>query len=319
MKQDVKIFDIEDPLWALTGEEIAQFPDDKVYSSQKNLTVLSPRHPVSLKQLANMDPEKLSDYAIALTAQNSCLKTKAERDLLTGVLNRGTIDDMVKKSIARSFRSEHAVYVALSDIDNFKSFNDTYGHQVGDSVLIDTSNLVSRSLREEDIFGRYGGEEFVLVFNNGITADDVEKIVNEKREMIASYELNDPKYGSPRITASFGVANSYESPECVALCANPNDNTRGNIRSVQDIMDATEHTTAQTKLFTLDEINTANRIYEMARSEASKKLERTPENGEVANHIEANKYGLARNFLYKLADERLYQAKEAGKNCVIMR
>lgn len=318
MKGDLTIHGVQDPIYSLSAKEIANFPDDKAFSRQENLSVLSPRHPVSLRYLSETDPIKLADYATAITSQNACLKKKAEKDLLTGVFNRGTLDDMLRKSVARGFRNEHAVFVAMSDIDNFKNFNDTYGHQLGDDVLKGTSKAIEASLREEDVFGRYGGEEFALVLNNGITSQEVKNIVDRNRTLVENYKINHPEHGSPEITASFGVASTYESPECIALCSNPDDTRRGNLKTITDIVDATKYTTISTKSYSPTERKTADKIYKKALQSAQEaKLETTPEN--IASHIEAEKYKLAIGFLYELADKRLYKAKEAGKNCVIMK
>jgi diguanylate cyclase len=92
------------------------------------------------------------------------LVTKLVReDQLTGALNRRGLDDALEREIARAERAAAPLCIALVDIDNFKRINDTYGHQVGDIVLVHLVAIIRETIRANDLIGRYGGEEFLLL------------------------------------------------------------------------------------------------------------------------------------------------------------
>jgi diguanylate cyclase len=84
-------------------------------------------------------------------------------DQLTGALNRRGLDDAMERETARAERNGTAMCVALIDIDNFKKINDGYGHQVGDIVLVHLVAIIKETIRTNDLIGRYGGEEFLLL------------------------------------------------------------------------------------------------------------------------------------------------------------
>lgn len=88
------------------------------------------------------------------------------RDHLTDVYNRRFIYEVLEEIIEDSKREKAIFSVAIIDIDNFKSINDQYGHQVGDDILVKFTKIIKNSLRSHDILGRYGGEEFILIINH---------------------------------------------------------------------------------------------------------------------------------------------------------
>lgn len=105
----------------------------------------------------------------------------ASIDLLTEVFNRHSLLQILNHEMARSSRGNRNFSVAMLDLDRFKHFNDTYGHDAGDAVLKNFAQTVKSNLREYDVFGRYGGDEFVLIFPNtdGKTASGVvSRLVN---------------------------------------------------------------------------------------------------------------------------------------------
>lgn len=136
-----------------------------------------------------------------LIASNKKLKQLATTDELTGILNRRTIITTLKNEMKRTNRTNSHFCLIMFDIDYFKKVNDTYGHNTGDIVLKSISNDVKRRIRDTDIFGRWGGEEFIILVPNTSVKNAV-VLAEELRKSISELDL--PHVG--HITASFGVS-----------------------------------------------------------------------------------------------------------------
>ena len=98
-----------------------------------------------------------------LVAATDVLQYKATHDELTGLLNRASIAELLRRELERAKRHGGACGVILGDIDHFKSVNDTHGHGAGDSVLREAARRLTAGVRAYDAVGRYGGEEFLIV------------------------------------------------------------------------------------------------------------------------------------------------------------
>jgi diguanylate cyclase (GGDEF)-like protein/PAS domain S-box-containing protein len=138
------------------------------------------------------------------------LKVLATIDSLTGIYNRYSLNEKIDAEIRRVKRYSGSFALMMFDIDFFKKVNDTYGHDVGDYVLQQFSKIVSDSIRDTDIFGRWGGEEFILLAPN----EEIEgaKYLAEKiRKNIENYNFEDVK----KITVSIGfsVCDGYSEKE----------------------------------------------------------------------------------------------------------
>jgi len=103
---------------------------------------------------------------LELKANRDILKQLAITDGLTKLYNHSHIHERLAEEISGSRRHKFALSVAMLDIDNYKKINDSYGHKTGDKVLVRVAGLIRRMLRKEDVAGRYGGEEFMLVLPN---------------------------------------------------------------------------------------------------------------------------------------------------------
>lgn len=124
----------------------------------------------------------------------------AARDPLTNIYNRKGLFDILKQKIGEVHRYERALSVIFFDIDHFKQINDTYGHDAGDKVLIELSQMVSRGIRQSDIFARWGGEEFLIVLPE--TSKERAVMLAEKlRTTIENHSFGKIE----NITCSFGV------------------------------------------------------------------------------------------------------------------
>jgi diguanylate cyclase (GGDEF)-like protein/PAS domain S-box-containing protein len=136
------------------------------------------------------------------------LRRLATTDSLTNINNRRNFLDLAQKEIARSIRYNHSFSMVMLDIDYFKKVNDTYGHSVGDQVLIEFCKVCMQELRDDDIMGRLGGEEFAIALVECDTAEAV--IVAERiRQAVASHTVITGKK-EICITVSLGVVGIWK-------------------------------------------------------------------------------------------------------------
>lgn len=130
----------------------------------------------------------------------------AGHDSLTDLLNRGRIEWVLRHLIEDTNKTHHTFSAIMIDIDSFKHINDTYGHSVGDDVLIRLADIMKNGVRPTDYAGRWGGDEFVILLPD-TDIDQSEKVADRMRKNFAEADiLPDGK----AVTASFGVTTSYE-------------------------------------------------------------------------------------------------------------
>lgn len=132
--------------------------------------------------------------------QNKRLEYLATTDKLTNIYNRAKLDEIFQNEIDRSIRFGHTFVFCILDIDYFKSINDTYGHQIGDKVLIEFAKLLKQNIRKTDYVGRWGGEEFVII-SPETNIDGAKIFFNHLQSKIRTSDFEQ----ITNITASFGV------------------------------------------------------------------------------------------------------------------
>ncbi|MGO9954361.1 MAG: CHASE domain-containing protein [Dissulfurispiraceae bacterium] len=125
----------------------------------------------------------------------------ASIDKLTALINRQTLDKTISREIERAMRYHHPLSVIMFDIDHFKRINDTYGHLMGDSVLREVAVLAQANLRTSDSFGRWGGEEFMIVLPE-TSIEEADLAAEKLRCLFERQNI----IGINELTASFGVA-----------------------------------------------------------------------------------------------------------------
>jgi diguanylate cyclase (GGDEF)-like protein len=129
------------------------------------------------------------------------LKEQALRDPLTGLYNRRFLEEMTNQHVARIRRDKGSIGFLFLDIDNFKEFNDTYGHNAGDAVLQNLSRILSKSVRESDTASRYGGEEFLVLFINTSSQEILTRAENIRKE----FETSPTDYDGTLLPATFSA------------------------------------------------------------------------------------------------------------------
>jgi diguanylate cyclase (GGDEF)-like protein len=138
------------------------------------------------------------------------LKNVAKRDSLTGALNRHGLRDELAKAATRGDGEFFPLAIVFMDIDHFKRINDLHGHSVGDSVIKQLSDVIAGAVQRDDIFARWGGEEFLLIFP-GTNPADARAIAERLRRSIAG--LSWPQ--GLKVTGSFGVAQAIAGDDLV--------------------------------------------------------------------------------------------------------
>ncbi|MCQ2740869.1 MAG: sensor domain-containing diguanylate cyclase [Alphaproteobacteria bacterium] len=170
------------PFWLLTSANIIDYNYDvALYSAFQDITSRKSREAI--------------------------LQNQAMRDPLTSLYNRRYFEEEVKKMIIQAKNNRQPYSVLMLDADFFKKVNDTYGHKVGDKVLIELASMAEKDLREKDIVARYGGEEFV-VFLPDITAEQAYKVADRLRQNIASIVVKSDDGQDVLFTVSVGVSSS---------------------------------------------------------------------------------------------------------------
>lgn len=135
---------------------------------------------------------------------NEKLKLLGLTDALTGIHNRRYFMQRLEEEVVRGLRQELPVSCLFIDIDHFKSFNDLYGHSVGDQVLRDVANIIKKQMRLSDVLARYGGEEFAVLLSNTDT-NLAQEIAERIRIAIADAILNvDHLEDDLNVTVSIG-------------------------------------------------------------------------------------------------------------------
>ena len=107
---------------------------------------------------------RISDhYQNMMRDLNRALEETSSRDPLTGLLNRRALMETIKQEVQRAARTGDSFVVAMLDVDHFKAVNDRFGHETGDRALVELAGVLVESLREYDLCGRWGGEEFLVL------------------------------------------------------------------------------------------------------------------------------------------------------------
>ncbi len=143
-----------------------------------------------------------------LTEAYRKLEKLARRDELTNLYNRRVMEELIANEVKRTHRTKRGFALAIADLDNFKSINDTYGHYCGDLVLKTMAKIIHSSLRSTDYVGRWGGEEFLLLFPE--TTCSGAQIVMERIRHLVEKESVVFKDKKIKVTITIGFSYQHE-------------------------------------------------------------------------------------------------------------
>jgi diguanylate cyclase len=187
--------------------------------------------------------EKATQRAEDLKRQLSEAQKDAETDALTGLANRKAVNKKLSE-VNEQFEADGVAFcVVMTDIDHFKKFNDTHGHQVGDAILKKVAATLNDNVKGMDLPGRYGGEEFILILpKTGLS--DACRLAEKIRETMAKqrHKLANSEQEVGIVTLSFGVAQAKpgDTEESLVKRADAalylaKDSGRNNVKSEQDL------------------------------------------------------------------------------------
>ncbi|HXN16962.1 MAG TPA: diguanylate cyclase [Candidatus Binatus sp.] len=162
-----------------------------------------PFHPEEL--LARVEVgRRLVELHRQVEAKNRLLEELALTDSLTGLPNRRAIDEWAPRQLSGASRHGFPFWVVMADLDNFKSVNDSSGHDAGDKVLKRFADILKTNSRRSNICGRIGGEEFLFI----LTHADKENVVSVVERVRKQFEEQDFFFGNRvvKVTASFGIS-----------------------------------------------------------------------------------------------------------------
>ncbi len=161
--------------------------------------------PVHLRESGIPGERRLARAFNAASGAFIQVEARATHDRLTGIPNRETLLATLAAEVERAGRHYKSLSVAFIDIDRFKPINDTYGHAAGDTVLRQVARLLAEGVRISDTFGRYGGEEFMLILPE-TTPEDAHWLAEELRELVMQEPLRIAGDQTIKTTISIGIA-----------------------------------------------------------------------------------------------------------------
>ncbi|MGD0793188.1 MAG: diguanylate cyclase [Terriglobales bacterium] len=183
-------------LGVLCLERPSQSPNFSLRSAENQMEALA--------RQASAVGERISS-ALANLRLREVLRSQSIRDPLTGLFNRRYMEESLEREVRRAARNEECVTLLMLDIDRFKQFNDTFGHQAGDTLLRALGDFLSQRTRGQDVACRYGGEEFVLILA-GADIDIGCKRAELLREELKQLTVQHAGQVLGRITLSIGIS-----------------------------------------------------------------------------------------------------------------
>lgn len=171
-----------------------------------------------LEELNKTLEKKVEEKTKSLVQAIEKLNLLASKDSLTNIFNRRMLDEFISQETLKSKRYKQKLSLIMIDIDNFKDVNDNFGHQIGDEVIISLTKIVSKNIRESDIFGRWGGEEFIIILPE-TSIEDAYIVAENLRKKVQNHNFE--KVGSK--TISLGVTQFNPSEDILEFIKRTDD------------------------------------------------------------------------------------------------
>ncbi len=171
-------------------------------SSVEDLFEITIHHPSEISGILSEAKDLLT---IQILSRVQELEEKSQRDSLTGARNRGYFDETLKREFCLSTQHTLPLTIAMIDLDHFKNINDTYGHLVGDAILVAVVSAIYGQIRQNDTLSRYGGEEFAIILP-GTPLASAKKLMARLKDSIADISHKLESNQSVSVTASIGIA-----------------------------------------------------------------------------------------------------------------
>jgi diguanylate cyclase (GGDEF)-like protein len=198
-----------DAIWRHTADQMAriervtQLSDAYQSMAHERELGLYDRFDRQLRRLTRI--ARISDhYQSMMRDLNVALLETSNRDPLTGLLNRRALMEMIKQEVQRASRGGESFVVAMLDVDHFKAVNDRYGHETGDRALVELAGVLGKNLREYDLCGRWGGEEFLVLLPN-TQSEAAQRVMDRLVGAVRSLTIAAGD-GVLRLTVSIGMA-----------------------------------------------------------------------------------------------------------------
>ncbi|MDP3705506.1 MAG: GGDEF domain-containing protein [Legionellaceae bacterium] len=189
--------------------------------SSGKINVLQDRNArlLSTLQLLHLEEEKLIDEGgvktqyviqnfndVTKSLENAIrqLEYHSTRDPLTNLYNRRSFDELLNDEVSRSTRYHHEFSFIFIDIDDFKSINDSYGHAVGDAVLVQITNIFHKNSRKQDVVGRFAGDEFSIILPE-TNVDSAINFAEKIRKMVQDTQFDTMQGSHFQCTISIGI------------------------------------------------------------------------------------------------------------------
>jgi diguanylate cyclase (GGDEF)-like protein len=202
---DIKLHNITNKIYTSMRQRVTIVPYD-IEKKQVCLYVYDQTAQSEMNFKLNNTLKQLEKYKIELETKVEEGLHRVYHDPLTKVYNRAKIEEVIIDELKRHKRHKEKFCLVIVDIDHFKIFNDTYGHLIGDDILISLANACNKTIRTTDIFARWGGEEFLVLLPNTDIKSTV-TVVKNLQQAIAS--IQHKTAGS--VTASFGITEAKEN------------------------------------------------------------------------------------------------------------
>jgi diguanylate cyclase (GGDEF)-like protein len=219
------------------------FPKDTIADNTDEIEKLNISFMEMIKEI-QLKVNEANKYAVELGEFNKKLSHMAVKDGLTKLYNQIYIKERLDNELKRASQFNQPLSILMIDIDNFKKYNDSYGHLVGDNSLKEVSRLIKDNLRDIDIPARYGGEEFLVILP-GTKSNEAIQIAENIRQSIAKYPLQTtPPSSQDRMERQFFTDETFLLTVSIGIVCYFDDS---GIKTVDELIRASDNALSQAK------------------------------------------------------------------------